>query len=110
MNRLCPSLAAVALFLAGLPVFAADAKENWDQYCAKCHAADGSGKCKMGLKLKVKDYTDPAVQAALTDDEMVKTTAEGSTKEGRELMKGFKDDLSEKEIKDLVAYIRSLKK
>lgn len=93
-----------------LPAAAADAKENWDQYCAKCHGADGAGKTKMGLKLKVKDYTDPAVQAAFTDDQLAKVTVEGSTKDGHELMKGFKDDLSEKEIHELVAHIRTMKK
>jgi cytochrome c6 len=90
--------------------FAAEAKENWDQLCTKCHAADGSGNTKMGKKLKVLDYTDAAVQAKFTDEHMLKVTLEGSTKDGKELMKGFKEDLSEADAKALVAYIRAMKK
>jgi len=103
------SIATVALFSA-TTVFAADAKENWNQYCAKCHGVDGAGKTKMGQKLKVLDYTDAAVQAKFTDEHLAKVTLEGSTKDGKELMKGFKDDLTPADATALVAYIRQLKK
>lgn len=107
-------LLALSLFgtalLAAQSAFAADAKENWDQLCAKCHGADGAGKTKMGQKLKVADYTDAAVQAKFTDEHLVKVTLEGSTRDGKELMKGFKEDLSEADAKALVAYIRAMKK
>lgn len=99
-----------ACLLAATSTFAAEAKENWDQLCAKCHGVDGAGKTKMGQKLKVLDYTDAAVQAKLTDEHLLKVTLEGSTKDGKELMKGFKDDLSEADAKALVAHIRAMKK
>lgn len=105
----------VLLLALAAPVFlpaasAAGAKENWEQYCAKCHAADGSGKTKIGQKLKAKDYTDAQVQAAFTDEQLEKVTIGGASKDGREVMRGFKDDLSVQEVKDLVAYIRTMKK
>jgi cytochrome c553 len=103
-------VAALLSSIASAPLFAADAKENWGQYCAKCHGTDGAGKTKMGQKLKVKDYTDAAVQAQFSDEQLAKVTREGSTKDGRELMKGFKDDLSEADITALVAFIRGMKK
>lgn len=110
MNKLfAVSLLGTAL-LAATSAFAAEAKENWDQLCAKCHAADGSGSTKIGKKLKVLDYTDAAIQAKFTDEHMIKVTLEGSTKDGKELMKGFKDDLAEADAKALVAYIRTMKK
>ena len=88
---------------------AADAKENWEKSCAKCHGADGAGKTKMGEKLKVKDYTDAAVQGALKDDALTKAIKEG-VKEGESVkMKAF-SDLSDDEVKALVAHIRSFKK
>ncbi|MFT3783200.1 MAG: cytochrome c [Nibricoccus sp.] len=96
--------------LCATAAFGATAKENWEEHCAKCHAADGSGSTKVGKKLKVLDYTDAAVQAKFTDEHLLKVTLEGSTKDGKELMKGFKDELSEADAKALVAYIRSLKK
>ena len=43
--------------------WAADAKSNWDDNCAKCHGADGKGDTKMGHKLDIKDFTDAKVQA-----------------------------------------------
>lgn len=95
---------------AASSAFAADAKENWDQLCSKCHGADGSGATKMGKKLKVLDYTDPAVQANFTDEHLLKVTLEGSSKDGKELMKAFKEDLSEEDAKALVTLIRSMKK
>jgi cytochrome c6 len=104
-----PAIVMVGL-LTTASVFAADAKENWDQLCAKCHGADGAGNTKMGKKLKVKDYTDAKVQAEFTDEQIAKVTAEGSTRDGKELMKGFKDDLSPADISALVGYIRQMKK
>ncbi len=91
-------------------IFAAPVAENWDNHCAKCHGADGKGQTKVGRKLKAKDYTDPAVQASMTDEEMFKATADGVFDDkGKEKMKAFKDELSSDEIKELVAYIRKFK-
>jgi len=104
-----PAIVMVGL-LTTSSVFAADAKENWDQLCAKCHGVDGAGNTKMGKKLKVKDYTDAKVQADFTDEQIAKVTAEGSTRDGKELMKGFKDDLSPADISALVGFIRQMKK
>ncbi|MEL0642594.1 hypothetical protein V6260_18615, partial [Pseudoalteromonas aliena] len=49
---------------------------------------------KVGKKLKLKDYTDAAVQAAMTDEEIIKVTTEGVVVDGKEKMMGFKDELS----------------
>ena len=46
------------------------------------------------------------MQSALKDDEMFKAIKDGVTQDGKERMKAFKDDLSDAEITDLVAYIR----
>ncbi len=89
---------------------AAPAADNWDNNCAKCHGADGSGNTKMGKKLNVKDYTDAKVQADLKDADMFTAIKEGVTANGKERMKAFKDDLSDAEIHDLVTFIRQMKK
>ncbi|MCF7687350.1 MAG: cytochrome c [Cephaloticoccus sp.] len=88
---------------------AAPVAENWDNHCAKCHGADGAGQTKIGKKLKLKNYTDAAVQAAMTDEEILKATTEGVIIDGKEKMKPFKDELSAEEINDFVAYIRAFK-
>jgi mono/diheme cytochrome c family protein len=101
----------VALLIVGaVSVRAADAKENWEKNCTKCHGADGKGKTKMGEKLGMKDYTDAKVQEALKDDAMTKAIKEGVKDGDKTKMKGFGDVLSDDEIKALVKYVRDFKK
>jgi mono/diheme cytochrome c family protein len=102
-------LAAVLGFTAAISASAADAKENWDNLCAKCHGADGKGQTKIGQKLGVKDFTDAKIQADLKDDAATKALKEGlKDADGKTLMKPF-DTLTDDEIKALVAYVRGLK-
>ena len=97
------------LFLLGAAIgYAAPASENWENNCQKCHGADGKGQTKTGKKLGVKDYTDAAVQAKLTDAAMAKAISEGVKDGGKEKMKAF-SDLTPAEVTDLVAYIRKFK-
>jgi cytochrome c553 len=88
----------------------AEAKENWGTLCAKCHGADGKGYTKIGAKLGCKDFTDAKVQADIKDDAAFKALKEGlKSDDGKTLMKPF-DQLSDSEIKALVAYVHTLKK
>ena len=103
------ALSSLALILASGVVLAAPAADNWDNLCASCHGTDGKGQTKSGKKLKLRDYTDAKVQAELKDEEMCKAIADGVTIDGKEKMKPFKDEISAEEIKDLVAFIRTLK-
>ena len=103
------ALSSLALLLSSGVALAAPAADNWENLCASCHGADGKGQTKSGKKLKLRDYTDAKVQAELKDEEMCKAIADGVKIEGKEKMKGFKDEISAEEIKDLVAYIRKLK-
>lgn len=89
---------------------AADVKENWDKHCAKCHAADGTGKTKMGEKAGVKDYTKAEVQAKFKDEELFKDIKEGVKEGDKTKMKAFGDALSDDEIKALVKHVRAFKK
>ncbi len=82
--------------------FAADAAAIWAQNCASCHGKDGSGNTMMGKKLGVKDYTK---EQSFSDAE-----AANIIKNGKGKMKGFKDKVSDADVKALVAYVRSLKK
>ncbi|HTB84613.1 MAG TPA: cytochrome c [Candidatus Sulfotelmatobacter sp.] len=102
----------IAMFglATGFAARGAEAKDNWDANCAKCHGAEGKGDTKMGTKLGCKDFTDATVQAAIKDDAAFKALKEGlKSDDGKTLMKTF-DALSDDEIKALVAYVHTLKK
>jgi cytochrome c6 len=96
--------------LIGAVLVAAPVAENWENHCTKCHGADGKGQTKAGRKLNVKDYTDAKVQAEMKDADMFKATKDGVfDKGGKEKMKAYKDELSDAEINELVAYVRKFK-
>ncbi len=104
------TIAAALMAVGSLAAYAADAKENWEKSCAKCHGPDGKGQTKMGQKLGIKDYTDAKVQDALKDDAAVKAIKEGlKDKDGKVMMKPT-EGLSDDEVKALVKHLRSFKK
>jgi cytochrome c553 len=99
----------VGLAVSALAARAADAKALYEKDCAKCHGVDGKGQTKMGQKQGVKNYTDPKVQEALKDAAAIKAIKEGlKDKEGKAVMKPA-EDLSDDDIKALVAYMRKFK-
>ena|SRR5688572_2177290 len=102
-------LAITLGFATAMTASAADAKENYEKGCAKCHGADGKGQTKMGQKLGIKDYTDAKVQAEMKEDAAFKAIKEGlKDKEGKTLMKPA-EGLADADIKALIAHVRSLK-
>ena len=50
-----------------------DGGDLFKQKCSMCHGADGKGY----PALKTPDFTDPKVQASLTDKEIVETIKNG---------------------------------
>ena len=99
-------LAAVA---AAVPAIAgaATAQELWTKDCAKCHGADGSASGPMGKKLKIKDYTNAEVNAAMTDEEITKAIKEGETNDaGKKVMPAYGEKYSDDEVASLVTLIR----
>ena len=108
MNRLI-LIAVAALAVSVVSASAADVKETWEKSCAKCHGPDGKGDTKMGKKLDIKDLTDSKYQATLKDDDMFKAIKEG-IKDGEKLRMKAAEGLNDAEMKDLVSYVRALKK
>ena len=102
-------LLSIMVSSAALTARAADAPANWDTLCKKCHGEAGKGDTKMGQKLGIKDYSDAAVQAKMTDEEMFKAIKEG-VKDGEKVKMKPVEGLSDDDIKALVKHVRSLKK
>jgi cytochrome c553 len=104
-TKLIASL-TVILAIGATSALAATVGENWENQCAKCHGPDGKAQTKMGVKLKLKDYSNPVSLAKFTDADLTKATAEGVKENGKEKMKGYSDKLSADEIAALVKHIR----
>jgi cytochrome c6 len=93
------ALLSLVFALAMSPIAAADAKADYTAKCASCHGADGS-KSMMGAKplngADVQGMSDADLNAAITN--------------GKGKMPAYKGKLTDDQIKDLVKYVRSLKK
>jgi mono/diheme cytochrome c family protein len=79
-------------------------KEVFDQKCGICHFADSDGK-KIGPGLKgISKRGTFTVNNNKVTDETLKTWIEN----GDSLMPPFKDVLDEQQIKDVIAYVKTL--
>jgi len=104
------TLSIAIMAVSALSASAADAKATYEKDCAKCHGKDGKGQTITGKKQGAKDYTDAKVQAELKDEAAFKAIKEGyKNKDGKEVMKPA-EDLSDDDIKALVAHMRKFKK
>jgi mono/diheme cytochrome c family protein len=83
---------------------AGDGGETFKAKCVACHGADGAGATAAGKAMKVKDLGSAEVQR-LTDAQLYDVIAKGKGK-----MKGFEATLGADKCKELVAYVRKLKK
>jgi len=109
MMKVLVRTASPLLLLTMAPLFAVPAHAQsgaavYKAKCAACHGAAGKGDTSMGKMLKVKDLSSPEVQKQ--SDAQLTAIIEN----GKSPMPGYKDKLSSGDIKELVSYIRSLKK
>jgi len=72
--------------------------------CAMCHGADGKGDTAMGKNFKLRDLSSDDVQK-VHDSEM-KTLIEN----GKGKMPAFKGKLTDKQLGDVIQFLRTLKK
>jgi mono/diheme cytochrome c family protein len=83
---------------------AAKGKEVFDQKCSICHFADNDAK-KIGPGLKgISKRGTFTVNNNKVTDESLKTWIEN----GDSLMPPFKEALDEQQIKDVIAYVKTL--
>lgn len=85
--------------------FSASASSGSDTYhakCAMCHGPDGAGNTPVGQRMKIRNLRSPEVQKQ-TDDELAAIITNGKPP-----MPGYGKTLSPADIRELVAYIRSI--
>ena len=79
--------------------------------CQRCHGPQGKGDGPAGKLLKTKpaDWTDKGKMSRLSDDYLYKIISGGGGASGKStLMPAFKSKLSDAQIWDVIAFIRSL--
>lgn len=69
-----------------------------------CHAADGSGATPAGKATKTPSFSSPEM-LKMSDADFI-----ADTKSGKGKMPAYSGKLSDKEIQDVIAYIRTLQK
>ena len=100
-------VSVAALWLGASPAIGKPATEGADLFkakCAMCHAADGSGGTPVGKSLKIPDLRSAEVQGQ-SDGQLATAISSGKGK-----MPAYGKSLSPEQIRQLVAYIRGLKK
>jgi cytochrome c6 len=106
-KALLTAISLLSLAVAVLaPVARADEAKGSADYkakCAMCHGADGKGQTPMGKNLKLKDLSSSDVQNLHDSD--LKTLLEN----GKGKMPPEKGKMSDKQIEDVIQYVRTLK-
>jgi mono/diheme cytochrome c family protein len=72
--------------------------------CGMCHGADGLAATPMAKNMKVLSFKDPAMVKA-SDAQFF-----ASTKNGKNRMPAYNGKLTDAQIMDVIAYIRTLQK
>jgi cytochrome c553 len=86
-------------------------KKTFEYYCSPCHGLKGKGDgtfFTIDLKPKPRNLTDLEYMSKRTDDQLIKAITEGSKAVDKSnLCPPWGKTLTDKKIKELVAYIRS---
>ena len=104
MIRFYGSLAAVVALLSGVSFAQSAGETTYKAKCQMCHGATGQADTGAGKSMKVRPVTDPDVKK-MSEAEMITVTTTGKGK-----MPGYKDKLTDAQIKDSVSFYRSLMK
>jgi mono/diheme cytochrome c family protein/uncharacterized membrane protein len=78
------------------------ARALFQQHCAECHGADGTGSQARGRLPKTPNFADAAWQARRSDAQLLASILDGQGKK----MPPWRDELGEEQARDLVAYVR----
>jgi mono/diheme cytochrome c family protein len=85
--------------------------EKFTTFCAPCHgpAGAGNGPAAAAMDPKPRNFTDGTVMNARTDAQLINVIKNGGQAEKLSpMMIAFGNGLNDSEIKEMIAYIRSL--
>jgi cytochrome c oxidase cbb3-type subunit 3 len=107
------TLSALVLTTRSL-AHAADAEQGkklYGQYCVSCHgqSGKGDGPAAAALNPKPRDHTDKETMSKMSDDDLLKVIKNGGASIGKSpLMPPWGGALKDDQIKDVIAYVRTL--
>lgn len=84
--------------------FAQSGADTFKAHCSACHGAKGAGDTMIGRNLKLRALGSDEVQKQ-SDEQLFAILSKGKNR-----MPAFERRLSKDQIRDLVQYVRSLKK
>lgn len=90
---------------------ATEGKKLYQIYCTQCHGVSGNGKGINIADMAVlpRDHTDTNEMSTRTDADLIKAIKHGGKSINKSvLMPAWESNLSDKQIADLVAYLREL--
>lgn len=88
-----------------------EGKKYYVTYCSGCHGESGKGDGPAAASLPVKptNHNDGAVMNQLPDKFLFEIISKGGQAVGKSpFMPGWGNQLREKQIRDVIAYVRSL--
>ncbi len=105
MNKQLKLTVIAAIAALTLPAIAQNSgAATYTSKCQMCHGADGGGGTPAGRAMKAPSFLSPAVVKESTVDLIA------ATKNGKGKMPAYAGKLTDAEIKDVVAHIRTLQK
>ncbi len=117
MKKATVLLGAVAIGLVLIavtgPSWAQDmatAKQNYETFCSKCHGptGKGDGPASGGLSKRPAAFTDCALMSKASDDKLFNIIKNGGAANGLSgEMAPWKEAFDDKDIRGLVAYVRT---
>jgi len=100
-------LLAIIIIVSAWGVQSLHAQSGADTYkgkCLMCHGADGSGNTPAGKAMKAVPFSSPDLVKA-SDADLMAATVNGKGK-----MPAYSGKLTPAQVKDVIAYIRTLQK
>ncbi len=103
-HRITNSAAILLAAALAVPALAQSGADTYKTKCAMCHGPDGTAATPMGKMMKIPSFKSSEVVKA-SDVSLVAVTKSGKGK-----MPAYNGKLTDSQIKDVVAYIRTLQK
>jgi mono/diheme cytochrome c family protein len=85
-------------------------KQLYQQRCSPCHGPDGKANTPtaQALNPKPRDHTDGAYMNKLSNEHLQKVIKQGGTAVGKSPIMPPQADLSDTQIQDVIAFVRTL--